>query len=133
MNMDITYEDGLRLSELNGQLAQMQYNLDHLDLTVLPDMAWIAIFVGLAMIAGSWGLYIVLTDCKGGPNSKGQWVQYKKHDINPWVWLAGTIVVCLVLCMLAYYGLELVTTNTIQSDMSNVQAQIDTILSKYGS
>jgi len=42
-------------------------------------------------------------------------------------------VAATLICMLACMIMEAYLSNSIQSDMSNVQAQIDAILSKYGS
>lgn len=132
MDMNITYEDGLRLSELRGQLAQFQYNIDHIDLTVLPY--WLAtcavIGFGLALLS-SW-LYISYTG-REETIINGRWTVVKKRDVDSRIWTVGTFVAATLICMLACMIMEAYLSNSIQSDMSNVQAQIDAILSKYGS
>lgn len=35
LNMDLTYQDGLRLSELYGQLGAIQYDLEHIVMSSL--------------------------------------------------------------------------------------------------
>ncbi len=132
MDINITYEDGLRLSELRGQLAQFQYNLDHIDLTALPY--WLAtcavIGFGLALLS-SW-LYISYTERKE-IIINGRWTVVKRRDVDSRIWTVGTFVAATLICMLACMIMEAYLSNSIQSDMSNVQAQIDAILSKYGS
>lgn len=47
LDIDFTYEDGLRLSELAGQLADAQYHLEHM----LTSNLWV-IMVPVALAAG---------------------------------------------------------------------------------
>lgn len=50
-NIDLTYEDGLRLSELLGQRAELAYSLDHILVHSLDAILTILIVVFLAWVA----------------------------------------------------------------------------------
>lgn len=132
MNMNITYEDGLRLSELNGRLAQMQYNLDHIDLTMLSTDLAICAAIGFCIALLSCILYSICIPDEGWYGKHGEEFA-RRHRKQKYIWLAATVVVAMALCFLTCQCAELITVNSIRSDMSNVQAQIDAILSKYGS
>lgn len=63
-NIDLTYEDGLRLSELLGQRAELAYSLDHILMnSLLSLIAIVALVVGMwavallfAPYADKWGI-----------------------------------------------------------------------------
>lgn len=51
-NIDLTYEDGLRLSELLGQRAELAYGLDHILMNSLVPLIAIAVLtVGMWVVA----------------------------------------------------------------------------------
>ncbi len=130
MDMNITLEDGLRLSELKGQLAQLQYNLDHIDITMLPTEIWICLLIGLLIGVLSSALYSIYIPDEGWYGKHGEEF-VRKRKRQKCVWLIATVAIAMALCFMACHCAELITINSIQSDMAGVQAQIDGILSKY--
>lgn len=109
-DIDISYEDGLRLSELNGEMSRLVFELDHI-LTTHPGIICSALFLSFVL---AMFMAFVLQD----ENRPGQGV--KAFVI---VMVVGTVLLTLLFYPFVDAG--------IQASMAQTQGQIDTILERY--
>ncbi len=123
----ITYEDGLRLSELQGQLAQLQYDLAHVGTTSLTGKVALCIILTIVMIfvlvLVFWLLAVVIWDCINGDRVRG---------IVTSVSLGAVVIGFIVLMIFGCSYVEQYDIISIESQMSNIQGQIDAIYARYG-
>ena len=123
----ITYEDGLRLSELQGQLAQLQYDLAHVGTTSLTGKVAMCILLTIVMIfvffLVLWVLDAVIWDCINGDRIRG---------IVTLVSLGAVIVGFIVIMIFGCSYVEQYDIIDIESQMANIQGQIDAIYARYG-
>ena len=149
--LDITYEDGLRLSELYGQLAGLEYESTHLiSINIAAFILVIALGMAIALLP-ICSLYNLEPPCRRGFRTEedarmmGTWAFKPKiisrddHALSPLAveWIhTGTyhvvtilpfIVIPPALCIIAYVCLG--ASNGMA--LADTQAQIDAILSKY--
>lgn len=126
-SMDITYEDGLRLSELYGQLASDQYVLDNLFASVLPDVLLIMLCIA---VPAAFGLTLYAWDvheyCRGW--SEDECAKYTKKVKRLTIATLVIIVAVFVAALLIGMSLQEIYTNR---DIASVQAQIDAIEARY--
>lgn len=150
--LDITYEDGLRLSELYGQLAGLEYESTHL---IAINLAAFILVIALGMaisilpIAILWNLD---SPCRRGFETEEEarmmstwafrpkvvsrgdqaWSPLVVEWVHTWAYYAVTvlsfIVIPLALCIIVYVHLGASNGMAI----ADVQAQIDAILAKCG-
>jgi len=123
----ITYEDGLRLSELQGQLAQLQYDLAHVDVTSLPGKLGLCFILIIACLIVMWIVLVVLDEVTRksflGDASKGA------------VLTTGAVLVIVAFILIGMWAVgfyEQWAVVSIESNIANTQGQIDAIYAKYG-
>ena len=123
INIDLTYQDGLRLSELYGQLGKLQTQMDNLDFTILQDQLWITIgLLVLFAIIGFFVLWTLVIVIKDGPHADA------KIDI-------GMMIYAVLVAVVIYFAMDYIATCTeirLEGDIRSTQMQIDAILMKYG-
>ena len=66
LDLDLTYEDGLRLSELLGQRAELAYELDHIWMHSMSAIVSLMVVVLVSWIAIADILYITKLDTEYG-------------------------------------------------------------------
>ena len=123
----ITYEDGLRLSELQGQLAQLQYDLNHIDVTTLPEKIKICIILALVGLFVLWIVLAILVELAGG-----RFMDDRSEAILYSVGALAVIIGFVVVAILATGWYEQLCIVDLESQMANVQGQMDAIYAKYG-
>ena len=123
----ITYEDGLRLSELQGQLAQLQYDLNHIDVTTLPEKIKICIILALVGLFVLWIVLAILSELADGCfwDDRSEAILYS-------VGALAVIIGFVVIAILATGWYEQLCIVDLESQMANVQGQMDAIYAKYG-
>lgn len=111
----ISYEDGLRLSELQGQLSQLQYDLAHVDMASIGHkaIAIIGVTIVLAMV--------LMAICGFDENSRSRKVL-----------CCTAMITAIVIVMILWGFIEHLTVYNIESEMANVQGQMDAIYTRYG-
>lgn len=114
MEVVIAYEDRLRLSELFGQLAREQFTMDNL--------FWFSVPVGIA-IGLCLGLIVALMLYFYWEDSYGPLIPENKALIP-----ISIVSLCL-LCCVGVYAHNLLET---QSNILDLQAQIDEIYHLWG-
>ena len=102
----IAYEDRLRLSELAGQLANLNFSHDHMILPAILIGLIFGLLVGFFVIV----VYALLFESE----SRGAFVAI----------MIGSIIICIILTY-AFMDYD------ISKDISDVQAQMDTIYELY--
>lgn len=138
LDIDLTYEDGLRLSELSGELARAEYNLDHI-ITANLEIVVLPIVVGI--IAACW-LMLVWSPprpslrLRGRDSGSAEAVAIYEREMEAWrtannralvksLTVASVLVVALmIMCYVGY-------TAMLEGDIIGYRAQIDAILSRY--
>ena len=137
LNLDMTYQDGLRLSELYGQLGGVQYNLEHIVMYSLLPTVLLCALVGFIYLM----IMMSVTD-----NIKDEWFHYhcKYTDSNdPWVWdkrgkyayaliCVGMIALLILIFYGIFVGVEYVMDYYLNGKLVSIQMQIDAIELKYG-
>lgn len=154
--MELIYEDGLRLSELYGQLAGAEFALDHL----LTTYSFAFIAMGVLGVPICAFLYTCLNEKIGyiarrtlefkeeADRPKDTWLYTWKikpiygwndeqtryynaiEQIRPWVKCVPFVVCCIVLILIEV-GTFIIVQDCATKDVIQIQAQIDAILSKY--
>lgn len=109
--IDITYEDGLRLSELSGQLAGLKYEASNLLAVNAADLMMVFFLLTMVAIVVAIFLYIITEYC-------GSW-RYILIALPSFIPILGIIVFAMYL------------DASVAMDIANVQGQIDAILAKY--
>lgn len=145
-DLNITYEDGLRLSELQGKMNGLEYEMSHLFQTHMTDFAMIATLVVLAAVVA-----LILLEsanlCRGfvdkpcevratrwhRPEAIRDETSYMVVEWHPTalmciVCIAVPVLLILAFCAVAWIGIEA----GIEMQMAETQGQIDAILAKYG-
>lgn len=147
--MEFIYEDGLRLSELYGQLAGAEYVADHLLTTKAGLLLGVGIVTVLLCVFLALALYWLLDD------KFTRYVNFEKETDRPkdtwlYVWEINSvlrwyeakriprfwincipIVVCAIIIILVEVATFIVLQDLAAKDVIQIQAQIDAILSKY--
>ena len=123
----ITYEDGLRLSELQGQLAQLQYDFNHVDVTTLPEKIKICIILALVGLLVLWIVLAILVELV-----EGRFMDDRSEAILYSVGALAVIIGFVVIAILATGWYEQLCIVDLESQMANVQGQMDAIYAKYG-
>lgn len=123
MNIDLTYQDGLRLSELYGQLGKLQTQMDNLNLVTFEDQLWTTIIILiLALIFGfifTMALSIAFDESE----------HYQRNL------LIGIVLYIIAVAVIICFELSYVAACTelrLEGDIKSTQMQIDAILMKYG-
>lgn len=122
LNVDITTQDGLRLSELYGQLGQLQHNLANFDIIATNERLCVAAMV--AVIGVLIGFLLVLWLYDEYSDTKQEYI----------MWI-GIVLYIALLITIWYFASEwsvICKENALQRDITSVQMQIDAIKMKYG-
>lgn len=137
INVDLTYQDGLRLSELYGELGAIQYDLDHLLMSSLLPTILVCAFVGFIYLM----IMLVVTDtikkewfcynCKY-TNSSDPWVWYKRGKYAYTLICIGIIALLILIFYGIFVGIECIMDYCLNRKLVSTQMQIDAILMKYG-
>ena len=123
INIDLTYQDGLRLSELYGKLGELQYNLEHLDFIIMQDhlvttALWIFLFALIGVL-----VYLALDYI----------FEYSKHEtMNIIIGMALYILLAAAVIYISWDYTAISTELRLEREIQSTQMQIDAILMKYG-
>lgn len=109
--IDITYEDGLRLSELSGQLSRLKYEASNLLAVNAADLVMVFFLLAIVAVVIAVFLDIITEYC-------GSW-RYILIALPSFIPILGIIVFAMYL------------DASVAMDIANVQGQIDAILAKY--
>lgn len=174
-DLNISYEDGLRLSELNGTPEGLKYQAAHIIETHLGQFVALAVVSAIGILFAMWLISMHLQDDRprkdrfGAGEDPKRWATciytYKvltparkeertgfkpntngferytytedvpmevRWKVRPWVSLTMFIVIPALAVAVIVRLLDLALTSGIEMQMADVQAQIDTILAKYG-
>ena len=128
LDLNISYEDGLRISELYGRLADVQYNLSHPDIAMMGEWRSYGIMLAavLALIALGVVTYLSLE-------------LLPRHRIEGGLKEAVCIIAVLAAIAVLWYALTCLTVDVMEPliiagwerDAASYQAQIDAIIAKY--
>ena len=123
INIDLTYQDGLRLSELYGQLGELQYNLEHLDFIIMQDhLVTTALLIFLFALIGVL-VYLALDYI----------CAYSKHeDRNIIIGMALYALLAAAVIYITWDYTAICTELSVEREIQSTQMQIDAILMKYG-
>lgn len=113
LDVSISYEDGLRLSELYGQLAEAQSTMTHLWTEAAPAI------IGAAVVILLSGLFITMLVSDTDNDVKGA----RRFRIG----MLTTFMLIAVSAVAIYEGIRL----GVVDDIASYHAQIDAILAKY--
>ena len=123
INIDLTYQDGLRLSELYGQLGKLQTQMDNLDFVIFQDQLWTTIIILiLALIFGFVFTMLLSIEFDGSEH-------YERNL------LIGIVLYIIAVALVVNFELNYVAACTelrLEGDIKSTQMQIDAILMKYG-
>ena len=150
--LEITYEDGLRLSELTGRLDQLEYMQDHILACYSAELLIIAIVVVMVWCCINW-FVLMGTDwgkskiphlyertdelpertrflrpawsCDDVCTREAIWVTTTTYKC---VFIVGLILMVAIAILVSYICRDIV----LQADIVGVQGQIDAIMAKYG-
>ena len=123
INVDVTYQDGLRLSELYGQLGKLQTQRDNLSLVAFQDQLWTTIII--LVLAVIFGFVFVMALSIAFDESE----HYQRNL------LIGIVLYIIAVAVIVYFELSYVAACTelrLEGDIKSTQMQIDAILMKYG-
>ena len=147
--LDITYEDGLRLSELTGRLDRLEFMQDHIwtvDImafilvAVLTSVLWLIVWWYALMGTVHGNSYRVDSDevlpgatlffrpkaiDMGGEIDRYEWVM--TTFCRAWVVVSYAIMIATAIAV-TYISID----TGIQADIADVSGQIDAIMAKYG-
>lgn len=136
-DINISYEDALRLSELYGQQSELTYSLQHI---MMESMEYIAITV-VAMVLSFMVIYFAMYVCHDSNMfdmrfikglSSEEKAERKREATERFrrrvlalaiVMAVATVALCMLAPTIVEYSLNL--------ELVNVEAQIDAILERY--
>ena len=125
-NLDITVNDGLRLSELYGQLGDLNYKMENLGLYIHDEklkatilIIVLGIIIGFTLCAG---LHLLFYDSYN-----------REASLKVIVSCMVLYVVALVVIWFLWMGhIDTYAVYNLECDISRVQGEIDGILARYG-
>lgn len=123
MNIDLTYQDGLRLSELYGQLGKLQTQMDNLSLVAFQDQLWITIVILVIALIIGFVFVMALS------------ITFDESEHYERYLLIGIVLYIIAVAVVIYFELNYVMACTelrLEGDIKSTQMQIDAILMKYG-
>ena len=123
ISVDLTYQDGLRLSDLYGQLGKLQTQMDNLSLVAFQDQLWTTIII--LVLAVIFGFVFVMALS----------IAYDESEHYQRNLLIGIVLYIIAVAMIVYFELNCVAACTelrLEGDIKSTQMQIDAILMKYG-
>ena len=136
-DLDLIYQDGLRLSELYGQMETIQYDMAHITMSTIGYT-----IVACVILAMMYFFFMAV------------WLDHLKDDVfrydrrtrpedGPWIWnrrgkyaytliVIGVFVLFAIICVGIQIGFEHIMEYCLSRDMVGVQAQIDAIETRLG-
>ena len=126
MDLNITYEDGLRLSELYGRRDELLYQLDHVDM----EAAIVTIFIAMFVVLGL-GLYLSYMRDIGrirvrrGYDDEEEFQRHMRDELFLLVVIGAAVII------VSYFGLQVLLEYVMSSDLANINGQIEGILYRY--
>lgn len=127
--IELTVEDGLRLSELYGQQAQLQYEMEHVLATHLSDivlMMFLVVMVMAFMFLLNYATFDLGSISWSISSDEKERIRRRYHTRNKLIVVSGILLAAVILAaMLVYIPID------IQHEMVGVEAQIDEILGRY--
>lgn len=131
-DVTITVEDGLRLSELNGQRSQLQYDLAHVGMTTIGHKIIICIVISAMMVLVIAAITSAVESWNYAKDPK-TW-KYKSGVTHRQAIMVAVFVIVLdiAVCYLLTDYIQQLEAIKIESQMTNIQSQIDAIYAKYG-
>ena len=126
MDLNITYEDGLRLSELYGRRDELLYQLDHVDM----EAAIVTIFIAMFVVLGL-GLYLSYMRDMGrirvrrGYDDEEEFQRHMRDELFLLVVIGAAVII------VSYFGLQVLLEYVMSSDLANINGQIEGILYRY--
>ncbi len=123
--LDITVNDGLRLSELYGQLADLQYKLDNIGPYIAQQKFLPTVLIVVVAVLLGFLLFLLLCEAFSRYASK--------EDRNFALAIMGGFALVMVAIWLVWMGyIDTYTVYNLECDVSRVQGEIDGILARYG-
>ncbi len=123
--LDITVNDGLRLSELYGELANLQYKLDNIGLVI--DEQKLRATILLIVLAGLVG-FLLLTVISVALSDQPS----KREKIGIFAILAAYAVAIAAIWFFWMGHIDTYAVYNLECDISRVQGEIDGIMARYG-
>lgn len=123
INVDVTYQDGLRLSELYGQLGKLQTQMDNLSLVAFQDQLWITIVILVIALIIGFVFVMALS------------ITFDESEHYERYLLIGIVLYIIAVAVVIYFELDYIAACTelrLEGDIKSTQMQIDAILMKYG-
>lgn len=123
-DISITVEDGLRLSELQGRIAELQVQIGDPSTYAVSDYAIIAALLIIPFCIVGTILFCVLDDLTAGCSFGTALASV----------IVGEIVVVVLWIAASFFLGDIAVQYTVagwERDVAGIQAQIDAILSKY--
>ena len=154
-DISISIEDGLRLSELNGQLAEAEYRLAHMvssnvDVIAVPIVLVVTAMTFLLIFRPSWRMWLRDFDrgkAKPLPYSRTSLKVPDEYENDPRglvlkelrreyerlrrMWVLVTVGLCVGLFVLFFALCYVYTQASLEADVASYTAQIEAILDKY--
>ncbi len=125
-DLDITYNDGLRLSELYGEMGDLQYKLNHIDLYLSKMEIGVSICIIILAISLALALYwfIDARVLSYYPN--------KKEKAMAALILAGYFLIIVGIWLFVIDYIETYVPYSLECDLARVKGEIAGILAKQG-
>ncbi len=125
-NLDITVNDGLRLSELYGQLAELNFRMENIGLYIHDErlqatvlIIVLGFFIGLVLV----GIALMLLD------------YWYVEELSGKAIFACIGAYILILAIIWCFSMDYIGTYAVfnlECDISRVQGEIDGIMARYG-
>ncbi len=125
-DVTITVEDGLRLTELQGQLSQLQYDLAHVSTTVMSDRILLIVVMIFGTFLALCAVFLFF-DSVIGYSGNRPWIDKAYIATN-----CVVVMLCIAVTVYLWGYMEDKAIVGIESEMANVQGQIDAIRTRYG-
>ena len=136
ISMDITYQDGLRLSELYGRLESLNFDLDNLLVSSLDDVilvlfAFTFMYIVTSLLALNLAKIMFFTESiNNGWRRKEVWTDHGEMGFT-----ISAVAIVVLYFILATCIVDLILDYAefgINREIVDVEAQIESILSRYG-
>lgn len=125
-DLDITINDGLRLSELYGQLGDLNYKMENLGLYIHSEK--LKITVAIVVIGVIFGAILFGVLC--------EWFYdgyEKKRSVGIILSCMAAFVIVLATIWFLFMGhIDTYAVYNLECDISRVQGEIDGIMARYG-
>ncbi len=126
-NLDITVNDGLRLSELYGQLAELNFRMENIGLYIHDERLHATVLIlALGII---FGLFLGVMAMYGFE----YWYSEESVTTKKIVACVGAYILILAVIWCVYMDyIGTYAVFNLECDISRVQGEIDGIMARYG-